>query len=417
MDFWSISPQLLVKEDAMRSAAGNRNSVAGMRWGRISSAVVAGTVLVGAAASSWAQGPTYAKKVIYSFAGGSDGADPLAGLVRDAAGNLYGTTYAGGDYGSGTVFRLDTTGKEAVLYSFSGGPDGGYPYAGLILDAAGNLYGTADAGGAHNYGVVFEVPAGGAEGVLYSFTGTGGDGADPLAGLVRDAAGNLYGTTASGGASGLGTVFKVSAGGAETVLHSFTGGSDGEYPYASVIRDAAGNLYGTTYAGGASGLGTVFKIDTQAHETVLYSFRGGADGEYPSAGLVRDAAGNLYGTTNSGGSSGDGIVFKISPAGKETVLHSFKGGKDGEYPYASLIRDAAGNLYGTTYGGGASGWGTVFEIDPTGKETVLYSFAGAADGASPEGGLVQDTAGHLYGTTKYGGAFGAGTVFELSPAR
>jgi len=242
-------------------------------------------------------------------------------------------------------------------------------------------------------------------------------GADPLAGLVRDAAGNLYGTTASGGASGLGTVFKVSAGGAETVLHSFTGGSDGEYPYASVIRDAAGNLYGTTYAGGASGLGTVFKIDTQAHETVLYSFRGGADGEYPSAGLVRDAAGNLYGTTNSGGSSGGGIVFKISSAGKETVLHSFKGGKDGEYPYASVIRDAAGNLYGTTYGGGASGWGTVFEIDPTGKETVLYTFTGAADGASPEGGLVQDTAGHLYGTTKYGGAFGAGTVFELSPAR
>src|SRR6516165_1947158 len=314
MDFWSISPQLLVKENTMRSAAGNRNSVAGMRWRRISSAVVAGTVLVMGAAS-WAQGQTYTKKVIYSFAGGSDGADPLAGLVRDGVGNLYGTTYAGGDYGSGTVFRLDTTGKEAVLHSFSGGPDGGYPYAGLILDAAGNLYGTADAGGAHNYGVVFEVPAGGAEGVLYSFTGTGGDGADPLAGLVRDAAGNLYGTTASGGASGLGAVFKVSAGGAESVLHSFTGGSDGEYPYASVIRDAAGNLYGTTY------------------------------------------------------------------------------------------------------GGGASGWGTVFEIDPTGKETVLYSFAGAADGASPEGGLVQDAAGHLYGTTKYGGAFGAGTVFELSPAR
>ena len=402
----------------MRSAAGNRNSVAGMRWRRISSAVVAGTVLVmGAAAASWAQGQTYAKKVIYSFAGGSDGADPLAGLVRDAASNLYGTTYAGGDYGSGTVFKLDTTGKEAVLHSFSGGPDGGYPYAGLILDAAGNLYGTADAGGAHNYGVVFEVPAGGAEGVLYSFTGTGGDGADPLAGLVRDAAGNLYGTTASGGASGLGTVFKVSAGGAETVLHSFTGGSDGEYPEAGLVQDGVGNLYGTTFAGGASGFGTVFKIDAQGNETVLYSFRGGADGEYPSAGLVRDAAGNLYGTTNSGGSSGGGIVFKISSAGKETVLHSFKGGKDGEYPYASVIRDAAGNLYGTTYGGGASGWGTVFEIDPTGKETVLYSIAGAADGASPEGGLVQDTAGHLYGTTKYGGAFGAGTVFELSPAR
>lgn len=388
-----------------------------MRWGRISSAVVAGTVFVmGAFAASSAQGASYMEKVIYSFAGGSDGADPLAGLVRDGAGNLYGTTVSGGDYGYGTVFTLDTTGKEAVLHSFSGGPDGGYPYAGLILDAAGNLYGTADAGGAHNCGAVFEMPAGGAEGVLYSFTGTGGDGAHPLAGLVRDAAGNLYGATADGGASGFGTVFELSAGGAETVLHSFTGRSDGEYPEAGLFQDGLGNLYGTTYAGGAAGFGTVFKIDGKGNETVLYSFRGGADGEYPSAGLVRDAAGNLYGTTNSGGASGDGMVFKVSPAGKETVLHSFKGGKDGEYPYASVIRDAAGHLYGTTYGGGASGWGTVFEIDPTGKETVLYSFAGAADGASPEGGLVQDAAGHLYGTTKYGGAFGAGTVFELSPA-
>ena len=401
----------------MRSAARNRNLVAGMRLGRISRAVVAGAVLVmGASAASWAQGPTYTKNVIYSFTGGSDGADPLAGLVRDGVGNLYGTTYAGGDYGAGTVFRLDTTGKESVLHSFSGGPDGGYPYAGLILDAAGNLYGTADAGGAHNYGAVFKVPAGGTEGVLYSFTGTGGDGVNPLAGLVRDGAGTLYGTTASGGASGLGTVFKLSAGGAETVLHSFRGGADGEYPEAGLVQDGVSNLYGTTYAGGASGFGTVFKIDATGNDTVLYSFRGGADGEYPAAGLVQDAAGNLYGTTNSGGASGDGIVFKISPAGKETVLHSFKGGKDGEYPYASVIRGAAGNLYGTTYAGGASGWGTVFEINPTGKETVLYSFAGAADGASPEGGLVQDAAGHLYGTTKYGGAFGAGTVFKLSPA-
>ena len=297
----------------MRSAAGNRNSIAGMRWGLISSAVVAGTVLVMGAAA-WAQGHTYTKKVIYSFAGGSDGADPLAGLVRDAASNLYGTTYAGGDYGSGTVFKLDTTGKEAVLHSFSGGPDGGYPYAGLILDAAGNLYGTADAGGVHNYGAVFEMPAGGAEGVLYSFTGTGGDGADPLAGLIRDGVGNLYGTTASGGAFGLGTVFKVSAGGAETVLHSFRGGSDGEYPYASVIRDAAGNLYGTTYGGGASGWGTVFEINPTGKETVLFSFAGAADGASPEGGLVQDAAGHLYGTTKYGGTLGAGTVFELSPA-------------------------------------------------------------------------------------------------------
>ena len=389
----------------------------GWRGIRFGSAVMAGTVLVmGASATSTAQAQSYAAQVIYSFSGGSDGADPMAGLIRDAAGNLYGTTYDGGDYGYGTVFRWDNAGNETVLHSFSGGPDGEYPSAGLVRDAAGNLYGTTADGGTSGVGTVFKVDASGKETVLYSFGG-GADGEYPFAGLVRDAAGNLYGTTADGGTSGVGMVFKVDVNGKEAMLHSFGSGADGQHPFAGLVRDTAGNLYGTTADGGTSGVGTVFKVDASGKETVLYSFRSAADGEYPTAGLVRDAAGDLYGTTKSGGASGDGIVFKINPAGKETVLHTFRGGKDGEYPYAGLIRGTAGNLFGTTYGGGASGWGTVFEIDPTGKETVLYSFAGAADGASPEGGLVQDASGKLYGTTKYGGAFGAGTVFELRPAQ
>jgi len=360
------------------------------------------------------QGQTYTERVLYSFAGGADGANPLAGLVRDATGNLYGTPDDGGTHSHGTVFKVSANGTEIVLHSFTGGADGGNPDAGLIRDTAGNLYGTTADGGAHNYGTVFEVSAGVMERVLDSFTGTGGDGAYPFADLVRDAAANLYGTTVGGGTHNAGTVFKVDPTGKETVLYSFTGGADGRNPYAGFVLDAAGNLYGTTKYGGASGAGTVFKVDIKGKETVLHNFSGGADGEYPSAGLVRDAAGNLYGTTAGGGASGDGTVYKVGTTGKEAVLYSFRGGVDGEYPYAGLIQDAAGNLYGTTSYGGASGAGTIYKVDTTGKETVLYGFGGGANGASPQAGLVQDAVGNLYGTTKYGGASGAGTVFELS---
>jgi uncharacterized repeat protein (TIGR03803 family) len=267
---------------------------------------------------------------------------------------------------NGTVFKLDTTGRETVLHSFTGTPDGAIPRAALVRDAAGNLYGTTVFGGASiGYGTVFKLDTTGKETVLHSFTAT--DGSGPVAALVRDAAGNLYGTTAYGGASLSGTVFKLDTSGTETVLHSFTGRADGAIPYAALVRDHAGNLYGNTAYGGASGYGTVFKLDTTGRETVLHSFTGASDGASPFDALVRDPAGNLYGTATFGGdpfcSSGCGTVFKLDTTGKETVLHSFTGRADGAIP-AGLVRDPAGNLYGTTYYGGAFGYGVVFKLTP-----------------------------------------------------
>jgi uncharacterized repeat protein (TIGR03803 family) len=363
--------------------------------------------------------------VLYTFTGGADGGEPYANLIQDAAGNLYGTTSAGGASGEGTVFMLDKTGTETVLYSFCSAEnctDGANPVAGLIRDTAGNLHGTTVNGGASGYGTVFKVAANGKETVLYSFCSAQNctDGANPYAGLIRDAAGNDYGTTEVGGSGGCGpgcgTVFKVDKAGKETVLHSF---NEGAYPlYGYLVRDPAGNLYGTTAAGGADGAGAVFKLSKSGELTLLLSFtyKRPARGFVPYAGLVRDPAGNLYGTTGKGGVPGPGTVFKLGKTGKEIVLHGFNGaGGDGARPYAGLIRDAAGTLYGTTYAGGASGYGTVFKVDKTGKETVLYSFTGGSDGAYPYASLLRHANGNIYGTTSGGGAYGYGTVFELTP--
>jgi uncharacterized repeat protein (TIGR03803 family) len=366
--------------------------------------------------------------VLYSFSGGTDGHQPQAGgLVSDAAGNLYGTTYLGGAYGQGVLFKLDATGRETVLHAFTGGSDGQNPDANLIRDAEGNLYSTAF-GGMYGWGVVFKIDSSGKETVLYSFTG-GTDGGTPFGGLIRDQAGNLYGTTLSGGSfvcarqSGCGTVFKLTQTGQETVLYSFQGGPDGQGPLG-VVAGTAGNLYGTTEEGGGSsfclyGCGTVFKLDRSGVETVLYSFTGQGDGLFPLAGLVGDPAGNLYGTTYLGGADGYGVVFKIDGTGNEMVLHNFTGGADGATPAASLLRDGAGNLYGTTISGGdltcnLLGCGVVFRLDPGGVETVLHSFAGGADGVAADASLAHDSAGNLYGTTEFGGVANAGTVFEIS---
>jgi uncharacterized repeat protein (TIGR03803 family) len=300
-----------------------------------------------------------------------NGAYPTAPLVSDAEGNLYGTTYYGGalenEAGNGTVFKL---GEGSPLHSFTGSPDGANPYAGVIVDSAGNLYGTTLYGGAYGKGTVFEVDSAGVETVLYSFTG-GPDGGEPYGNLVMDATGILYGTTILYGAYGYGTVFKLVPSGAERVLHSFTGGADGGWPTAGLILDAAGNLYGTTTIGGAR-YGTVFKLDSRGAATVLHTFTGSPDGNSPFAGLVMDVAGNLYGTTLYGGNSsycGCGTVFEIDAAGKETVLHTFTGEIDGAYPEGGLILDSAGNLYGTTESGGyhfdlGGGDGVVFKITP-----------------------------------------------------
>src|ERR1022692_4939538 len=353
--------------------------------------------------------------VLHSFTGGADGGTPYAGVIGDSAGNLYGTTYQGGTANVGVVYKLDTTGHETVLYSFTGGADGGGPTAGVILDSAGNLYGTATYSSA-GAGVVYKLDSTGHETVLFTFTGTysGGDGNTPVAGVIRDSAGNLYGTTEHGGTASGGVVYKVDSTGHETVLYNFTWGADGGEPYAGVIRDSAGNLYGTTQCGGTASGGVVYKVDSPGHETVLYSFTGGADGGDPYAGVIGDSAGNLYGTTYRGGTTGKGTVYKVDSAGHETVLYTFTGGADGGGPFAGVIRDSAGNLYGTTHGGFMAGAGVVYKLDTTGHETVLYTFKGGADGGYPYAGVIGDSAGNLYGTTNYGGGTAtAGVVYKL----
>jgi uncharacterized repeat protein (TIGR03803 family) len=250
--------------------------------------------------------------VLYTFTGGADGGNPFAGLIRDSAGNLYGTTFTGGTAGVGVVFKLDTAGNETVLHTLTGGADGGSPYAGVIRDSKGNLYGTAGQGGTENAGVVYKVDTTGKETVLHTFTG-GIDGGQPSAGVIRDSAGNLYGTTLSGGAAKFGVVYKVDAAGNETVLYSFTGAADGANPHAGVIRDSAGNLYGTAFEGGTAGGGVVYKLDTSGTETVLYGFTGADDGSRPIAGVIRDSKGKLYGTTANGGKHSRGVIFEIQP--------------------------------------------------------------------------------------------------------
>jgi|HubBroStandDraft_4_1064222.scaffolds.fasta_scaffold01714_3 uncharacterized repeat protein (TIGR03803 family) len=394
--------------------------------------------------------PTYT--VLYTFTGGADGAVPYsASLIRDGAGNIYGTTNSGGNDsscstlgvpGCGAVFKLDGTGNETVLYTFTGGTDGASPQAGLINDAKGNLYGTTSSGGSGSLpaGTVFKLDNNGQETVLHSFCSSAdcADGNTPYAGVIRHG-GNLYGTTLGGGEfcieyGGCGVVFKVDSTGKETVLYNFCPNgygncTDGASPQAGLIHDAAGNLYGTTfYGGGASNSGVVFKLSPAGVETVLHSFAGGADGASPFAGLIRDEDGNLYGTTSAGGTSGQGIVFKVDPAGTETVLYSFTGGRDGGYPLGGLVRDEKGNLYGTTFFGGLASppcysfCGVVFKLNTAGRESVLYSFTGGADGVNPGASLMLSKAGNLYGTTGYGGdsgqscatGFGCGVVFKIT---
>jgi uncharacterized repeat protein (TIGR03803 family) len=306
--------------------------------------------------------------LLYSFTGKADGASPLAPLVRDAAGNLYGTTNAGGASGFGTVFKVKPNGSETVLHSFAGGTtDGCNPYGGLLRDKVGNLYGTTNKCGASNEGTVFKVNTSHKETVLHSFTGGTTDGGYPyLTSLLMDVKGNLYGVGQNGGTVGVGVVYKLSKSGKFTVLYSFTAGThDGCYPYGSPAMDKAGNLYGTTNGCGASSLGTVWKLSKNGVETVLHSFtRSTTDGESPFAGVILDAHGNLYGDTLEGGTLGVGIVYKVSKTGVFTLLYSFNG-TTGHYPYGGLLRDAAGNLYSTAFTGGSSGYaGVVWKLTP-----------------------------------------------------
>jgi uncharacterized repeat protein (TIGR03803 family) len=352
-------------------------------------------------------------QTLFGFSG-STGEYPMAGLI-DVNGTLYGTTYAGGSYGLGTVFSITADGTEHVLHSFSSLPDGRWPEAGLI-DVKGTLYGTTSGGGAYYpYGTVFSISTDGTEHVLHSF-GNGSDGTSPSAGLI-DVKGTFYGTALGGGAHGHGTVFSITKAGEEKTLYSFGGGSDGEGPAAGLI-DVDGTLYGTTYAGGGSGnceygCGTVFSVTTNGDEHVLHSFTGNPDGSAPSASLV-DVDGTLYGTTARGGKIDDGVIFSVTTNGTENVLHSFGRSAGGAYPEAGLI-PVKRALYGTGAGGGKYFLGTIFRMHSDDAVDVLHSFGSTFDdGEIPEASLIY-VKGEFYGTTYEGGPYNVGTVFAFKP--
>jgi len=381
---------------------------------------------------------------VHNFSGGADGAFPgYAALIFDSAGNLYGTTTEGGVQtgacmptgGCGTIFKIDPSGNESVLYAFSGASNGPrLPYGTLLRDADGNFYGTTWGGGnsgpnacnGYGCGTVYMVTASGQEKTIYNFSG-GADGATPTAALAVGADGRLYSTTHSGGINQAGVVFAIDPQGAESVIYSFLGGDDGANTWAGLSRrDPAGNFYGVTLAGGgfnvncggAFGCGIIYEVTENGSETVLYHFQGLDDGNWPYGGLIRDEEGNLYGTSQ-GGTGGWGTVFKLDPLGNFTVLHTFSGGAGGGSPTTTLIRDAAGTFYGTTlFGGGTNcpglnGCGTVFALTRSGQFRVVHKFNGT-DGFWPSAPLTLGPSGELYGTTNGGGAHNSGVVFKIT---
>jgi len=342
---------------------------------------------------------------------GSNGSSPLfAPLVQGLDGNLYGTASAGGAHSHGTVFKITLSGTLTTLYSFcvkSNCTDGSAPYAGLMLGADGNFYGTTEAGGAHGAGTVFKITQRGTLTTLHSFNIS--DGYNPYATLVQGTDGNFYGTTESGGAHILGTVFKLTPQGTLSTLHSFND-TDGASPEAPLIQATDGTFYSTTYNGGSQGYGTVYKITSGGTLATLHNFGDETEGAAITSGLVQASDGNFYGSTNLAGPNGYGSVFTVTPTGTVTVLLSFNA-TDGATPNELLLA-TDGNLYGTTISGGANTDGTVFELTPQGSLSTLHNFS-KSDGADPFAGLVQATDGKFYGTTSFGGSKNNGTVFRL----
>jgi uncharacterized repeat protein (TIGR03803 family) len=381
--------------------------------------------------------------VLHNFSGGGDGNFPTSGLIADRAGNLYGTALEGGARNGGTVFKMTRQASGWTLlplYTFQGGNDGNGPHAGVIFGPNGSLYGATSTGGGSNCGLgsgcgtVFNlrpsptfpvtVLAPWRETQLYRFRGTT-DGANPMYGeLIFDAAGNLYGTTEGGGAAGFGAVFKLTPNGGgwtQSIIYSFSGAQDGKSPQSGVMFDNAGNLYGTTESGGASNFGTVYQLTPSGSgwtENTLHNFSGGNDGAHPWGALLFDGTNNFYGTS-TGGEGGDGTIFKLTllnGSWEYAVLHNFSG-NDGQGPVDSMIMGADGSLYGTALDGGANGYGSVFKLTPgNGGWTYasLHDFNNS-DGNSPFGNLVFDSSGNLYGTAFSGGADGLGVVFEIMP--
>ncbi|HZQ24852.1 MAG TPA: choice-of-anchor tandem repeat GloVer-containing protein [Terriglobales bacterium] len=402
------------------SDRGMRNADSVRNFGFLKRTVLILAVCAAAATASSAQ--TY--KTLVSF-NGTNGANPYSSVVQGVDGKLYGTTYAGGTSlncggGCGTIFKINSSGTLTTIHNFDYFAGDGV-YAGLVLATNGNFYGTTDGGGTDNYGTVFKSTSSGTLTTLHSFDFT--DGEIPAGGVVQATNNNFYGTTDSGGAFGYGTVFKITPTGTVTTLYSFCPNCpDGSTPYAGLIQATDGNLYGTTDASGINNAGTVFKITPSGTLTTIHQFctQTCADGSNPYAPLVQGSDGNLYGTTYSGGAHFHGTVFKITLSGTLTTLYSFcvqLSCEDGSGPTAGLIQATDGNFYGTTLGGGTNSGGTIFKITPTGTLTTLHNFCGqtnCSDGNRPLAGLFQATDGTFYGTTQFGGVNGDGTVFRLS---
>ncbi len=392
-------------------------------------------VVFALALTSWAS----TEKVLWNFGGGSDGSGPWSDyFISDAKGNLYGATAAGGTYSAGTVFMLTLAGRETVLYEFKGGTaDGNGPHGRLAFDANGNIYGTTQGGGTNGTGTVYELSpktgGGWKEKVLYNFSATGADGSNPSAGMTIAPDGTMYSTTPDGGAYSGGVIFsmkKTAKGWKQTVIHSIQFPAEGGFPYEGLMRDAAGNLYGVAPAGGASQQGVVYRLSQTKKgwvDTVLYSFtgqNGDGSGLY-WIDLISDASGNIYGATSFGGTNGNGTVWELvySKTKKnysEKVLYEFgaAGSGDGNNPYGGLVMDSKGNLYGTALNGGSSNLGAFYKLTKQGKtwkETVLHSFLGANDGAQPTGNPYMDAKGRLYGMAETGGKSNLGIVYRITP--
>ena len=428
----------LCREEMMRSTC-NAMSKAGIPLCGLLALVVSACGGGGGDTAPPSKPLTVTAENLYSFGSSSpDAMGPAGVLVQGGDGNFYGTTFTGGAalagcsggaattnpfyVGCGTVFKITPTGEETVLHLFAAAPaDGANPEV-LIQGNDGNFYGTTATGGANNLGTVFKLTPGGVETILYSFKG-GSDGAGGQ-GLVQASDGNFYGTTGGGGANGAGTVFRLTPEGVETILYAFSGtsyaGPDGANPVGQLVQGSDGNFYGVTELGGlpspvvnnTTTCGTVFKVTPEGIETILHRFSG-PDGQYPEAGLIQGSDGNFHGTT-SGNNTSSGTVFRVTPEGAETTLYTFNpaNGVDGAAPLASLIQGSDGNFYGTTSGGGTNLSGTAFQLTPSGVETVLYSFPKSSV-PGPDTNLVQGIDGNLYGASFYGGAYDEGYFFSL----
>jgi uncharacterized repeat protein (TIGR03803 family) len=348
--------------------------------------------------------------VLHTFSGGADGGNPRSGFVLGSDGNLYGTTINGGK-GSGTVFKMSTNGTLNTLYSFSGS-DGANPHTGLIQGKDGGLYGTTFAGGSKNSGTIFRISLNGVFSSHYSFTG-GNDGATPDANLFQANDGNLYGTTIGGGSANYGTIFQIPTNGTSiTTLYSFTNGTDGSGPVAGLVQASDGLLYGSAEFGGNYSDGTLFRISTNGAFTELYAFTGGDDGNEPFADMVIASDGNLYGSTFIGGSADSGSLFTMDTSGNFVSAFSFPGAGDGANPHCVLVQAPNGNMYGTGINGGTNGQGAIFSLTTNGNVNTIFSFTGGFSSGAPQSGLVLAPDGSLYGVGTPGSS--AGALFRLT---